>query len=334
METVKFRAMVVEQTGENSYRRSIQYRTLRQLPEGDVLIRVAYSSLNYKDALSATGNRGVTRNFPHTPGIDCAGVVESSRLDRFKQGDRVIVTSYDLGMNTAGGFGEYIRVPGDWVVSLPDGLSLRDSMVYGTAGLAAAMSVYALVKTVKPEDGDVLVTGASGGVGSIAVALLAKLNYRVVAVTGKKDAAGFLTNLGAAGIISRQEALAGSDKPIGKALWAGVVDTVGGEILASALKSTGTNGVVTCCGNVASAELAINVYPFILRGVSLVGIDTQNCPMDHRVSIWNRLAGDWKIDRLQELAREVGLDRLSGEIDRILHGEQRGRVVIHVNEDI
>lgn len=325
-----FKAMVVEEADKKTYTREIKERSISDLPGGDVLVRVHYSSLNYKDALSAVGNKGVTRSYPHTPGIDAAGVVEESTDSAFKPGDEVIVTSYDLGMNTDGGFGQYIRVPAGWVVPLPAGLSLRESMIYGTAGFTAGMSVAAVAHTVPPEKGDILVTGATGGVGSLAVGILSKIGYSVTAVSGKSDAEDFLKKLGAKAVIGREEASEDGGRPILKPRWAGAVDTVGGPILATTLKSTDMDGTVACCGLVASPELPINVFPFILRGVTLVGIDSQNCPMERRKKIWERLAGEWKIDQLEDITREAGLDNLTGEIDTILRGGQKGRVVVNL----
>ena len=328
LEDQTFKALIVSETADQTFRRDIRDKTLDALPDNDVLIRVAYSSLNYKDALSATGNRGVTRKYPHTPGIDAAGTVEASRDAALAPGTPVIVTSYDLGMNTAGGFGQYIRVPGDWIVRLPAQLTLRESMVYGTAGFTAGMAVHELTATAPPEAGPVLVTGATGGVGSLAVALLAKLGYHVVAVSGKPAAKSFLTALGAAEVLDR-EALP-SDRPMLKSRWAGVVDTVGGDILAGAIKAANPRSTVTCCGNVASPELPINVFPFILRGVRLVGIDSQNCPMAHRRDIWDRLARDWKPDTLARLSTEITLDELNPRIDAILQGQHTGRTIIRL----
>lgn len=323
-----FRAMVVEEIGDKKFSRSITEKSIDQLPDGEVLIKVSWSSLNYKDALSASGNRGVTRKYPHTPGIDASGVVEESSSAAFHQGDAVIVTSYDLGMNTSGGFGQYIRVPAAWVVPLPVGLNLREAMIFGTAGFTAGMSVMALCHAVSPDRGDILVTGATGGVGSLSVALLAKLGYTVTAVSGKPEAEQFLKGLGARKILSRAEAMVGHEKPILKGVWAGVIDTVGGEILATAIKSTDLRGVVTCCGNVASPDLPLTVFPFILRGVCLVGIDSQNCPMDKRRKVWQHLASDYKPAQLNDLCREVSLDQLDEHIELILHGGQTGRVVV------
>ncbi len=327
MENKAFQALVVEETESDNFTRSVQERNIDDLPEGDVLIRVGFSSLNYKDALSATGNRGVTRKFPHTPGIDAAGVVEASTSDEFQPGDKVIVTSYDLGMNTPGGFGQYIRVPADWVVPLPDTLTPEESMVLGTAGFTAAMSVERLVPGLDVNQGPVLVTGATGGVGSLACAILAKLGYTVSAVSGKPDD-GFLSSLGVTEVISRQDFLENTDPPLLKTRWAGVVDTVGGDILATAIKGTQESGIITCCGLVASPNLPITVFPFILRGVSLMGIDSQHCPMPLRRDLWDCLANDWKPDLPDNMTEKVGLDGLESRIQQILQGQVKGRTLV------
>jgi len=332
MTSKKFKALVVQEAGEKNFTRAVLERSLEELPAGEVLIKVSWSSLNYKDALSASGNRGVTRNYPHTPGVDVAGVVEESENSAFRPGDQVIVTSYDLGMNTSGGFSQYIRVPAAWVLHLPEGLSLRESMILGTAGFTAGMSVFALANGVSKDNGEVLVTGATGGVGSLAIAILCKLGYSVTAVSGKTDAAEFLLKFGVKKILSRSEATDDSGRPLLKGIWSGVVDTVGGELLATAIKSTDLNGIVTCCGNVASPDLPLTVFPFILRGVTLAGIDSQNCPMDHRKKVWQKLASDWKPTLLDSLCREVSLSDLDQEIELILRGGQLGRVIVNVNE--
>lgn len=332
MSANEFKCLVVSQE-DDGYVRQVERRSVDTLPEGDVLIRVHYSSLNYKDALSATGHRGVTRRYPHTPGIDAAGVVEESFDERFAQGDEVIVTSYDLGANTPGGYGQYIRVPAAWVVPLPDGLTLRESMVYGTAGFTAAMSLHRLERHgVALGSGEILVTGATGGVGSLAVAILSRVGYTVVAATGKPERERFLLTLGADAVVPRDEVDDEGRRPLLAERWAGVVDTVGGNILATALKSTRSRGLVTCCGLVASADLNISVYPFILRGVSLQGIDSAECPMPERKYIWDKIAGPWKIDPTDDLVTERTLETLEPELQRILQGGQTGRVVVNLAE--
>jgi putative YhdH/YhfP family quinone oxidoreductase len=273
----------------------------------------------------------VTKNYPHTPGIDAAGEVVQCEGGAFEVGDQVIITGFDLGMNTAGGYGQYIRVPSSWAVKLPAGLTLRESMILGTAGFTAALSVWKLAEAgVKPADGDILVTGATGGVGSIAVAILAKAGYRVVAATGKPAEKEYLASLGAAEVVGRDEVLAGSERPMMKERWAGVVDVAGGETLAAAIKSTRYGGAVTCCGLVASPELNLNVFPFILRGVSLLGIDSVQCPLEPRRQVWARLAGEWKPEALEKAATEVTLETLEAKIHGILKGEVRGRVLVRL----
>lgn len=334
MENKSFRAMVVEETLDKKYVRRVTEKTIGSLPPGDVLIQVRYSSLNFKDALSATGNKGVTRNFPHTPGVDAAGTVVDSGSAKFKPGDRVIVTSYDLGMNTSGGFGRYIRVPSAWVVPLPATMTLAESMAYGTAGLTAGMSMHCLIdQGVTPDSGEILVTGATGGVGSLAVAILAAVGYSVIGVTGKPEGGEFLAGIGAKGTLSREEAVDASGRAMLKGRWAGVVDTVGGEMLATALKSTLSWAAVTCCGLVGSPNLPTTVFPFILRGISLHGIDSQNWPMDLRSAVWQKLAGEWRLSDVEAMVRDVSLDDLGPEIDRILEGRQIGRVRVDLGKD-
>ncbi|MEE9122163.1 MAG: YhdH/YhfP family quinone oxidoreductase [Syntrophobacteria bacterium] len=333
MDSQTFKAMVVQETPDGKYTRRIAEKSLDDLPAGEVLVRVHYSSLNYKDGLSATGHRGVTKHYPHTPGIDAAGVVEESLSEAFQPGDEVIVTSYDLGMNTSGGFGQYIRVPAGWVVPLPENLSPRESMAYGSAGLTAGFCILKLQEHgVTAERGEILVTGATGGVGSFAVAMLAKIGYQVAAVTGKMEEKQFLIDLGAKEVISRDEATDTSGKPLLKGRWAGVVDSVGGEILATAIRSTKPHGAVTCCGNVASPDLQMNVYPFILRGISLVGIASQNCPMNIRRQTWEKIAGEWKLDNLDRQTSVSLLEELDSQIDRILAGKQKGRVIVDLSK--
>lgn len=327
-----FKALVVEETSEGSFTRSVQEWEIDKLPANDVLINVQYSSLNYKDALSATGNKGVTQEYPHIPGIDAAGTVVESVDDRFQKDDAVIVTSYDLGQNTSGGYGQYIRVPGDWIVPLPEFLSLRESMIIGTAGFTAAIGIHHLQHNhLKPNSGSILVTGATGGVGTMAVAILSKLGYEVTAATGKLDQETFLKNVGASSVIHRKEVQDDSSRPLLSGRWAGVIDTVGGNILDTAIRQTKHNGVVACCGNVLGHELHTSVYPFILRGVHLAGMDSGNCPMELRKKLWHKLASSWKPAELESLTKECSLDELNDEIDRILEGNQVGRVLVNPN---
>ncbi|HQV68600.1 MAG TPA: YhdH/YhfP family quinone oxidoreductase [Thermoflexales bacterium] len=326
-----FKALLVSENPDKTFARAIVERDLASLPDNDVLVRVAYSSLNYKDALSASGNTGVTKTYPHTPGIDAAGVVEADRTGAFRAGEQVIVTSYDLGMNTSGGFGEYICVPAGWVVRLPEGLTLREAMQFGTAGLTAAIAVDQLQRNdVLPQNGDVLVTGASGGVGSYAVAILAKAGYRVIAATGKLEQATYLHALGAAEVMDRASALNPSSRPLLSAKYAGAVDAVGGATLASILKMMKIGGAVAALGNVGGAELNTTVFPFILRGVSLLGVDSGNLPMPRRAALWQKLADDWKPAMLERINQEVTLDGLNEQIDRILRGQIAGHVLVKI----
>ena len=312
--------------------RSIEERRIADLPPGDLMVRVRYSALNYKDALSANGNRGVTRRYPHTPGIDAAGIVEDSAVDDFAAGDAVMVCGYDLGMNTPGGFGQYIRIPAEWAMPLPAGLTLKHSMILGTAGFTAGLCIYELMATVKPEHGEVLVTGATGGVGCFAVAILAKLGYSVVAVSGKDDAGTLLTPLGAKEIIDRKLFATGRGRALLQMRWAGVVDTVGGDILATAIKSTRPRGGVTCCGNAASPDLSLTVYPFILRGVTLIGIACQHYPPETRRTILTRLTNEWRFDRLDEIYDEISLAQLDLRIEQMLAGRVKGRTVVNLDK--
>lgn len=329
MDDLEFSALVVSENEEGQFQRTIKQRHLSDLPDNEVLVRVRYSSLNYKDALSATGNRGVTRHYPHTPGVDAMGTVVASSSVAWQAGDEVICTGYDLGMNTDGGFGQYIRVPGSWLVRRPETLSPTACMRLGTAGYTAALSVLGLQDNgVLPAKGPVLVTGASGGVGSITLMLLHRLGYEAVAVTGKGSAHEHLRALGAASVLDRQDLLKDRGKQLLPARWAGVVDTVGGDLLATAIKGTAFDGVVTLCGNAASSELPLNVYPFILRGVHLVGIYSANSPMERRLRVWGKLADEWRLDDLDRISRVVSLPQLEDEIIAMLAGRTTGRCVV------
>ena len=327
-----FRAFRVAKTENRQFPRSIEQRETDDLPPGELLIDVAYSSLNYKDALSATGNPGVTRNFPHTPGIDAAGVVAESSVADFQPGDAVIVIGFDLGMNTPGGFGQKIRVPAAWAVPMPTGLDARTSMILGTAGFTAALCIHKLEAAgMAPAGGPVLVTGATGGVGSVAVKLLAKLGYEVHAATGKAQQHEFLKDLGATAVLDRDAVLAGSDRPLLKETWGGVVDTVGGDILVNAVKSLRYGQSVAACGLVASPNIPATVLPFILRHVNLLGVDSVELPLPQKAEIWGKLSGAWRLEGLEALATPLTLDTLSGAIDRILAGEMVGRGLVDLN---
>lgn len=326
-----FQALLTEAT-ENGFSSRVVERELADLPAGDVLIRVRYSSVNYKDALSASGNKGVTRHYPHTPGIDAAGEVEESSTDAFSKGDKVLVMGYDLGMNTAGGYGQFIRVPADWVLRLPAGLDAREAMIYGTAGFTAALCVSSLLDVgIRPAQGRVLVTGASGGVGSVAVALLAQQGFNVVAATGKTDAHDWLQQLGASDFIDRAGLLADFNKPMHRPQWAAAVDTLGGEPLANLLKSIQYGGSVACCGLAASANLPTSVLPFILRGINLLGVDSVELPREIKQQIWDDLAGDWKLPNLEALlTHRLALEELPTYLSDVLAGKTVGRAIVQL----
>jgi acrylyl-CoA reductase (NADPH) len=330
MEKNEFRAYIVDEE-DDKFAGKVEKRKIEDLPEGDLLVKVHYSSLNYKDALSATGNKGVTKNYPHTPGIDAVGTILKSENYLFKTDDKVIVTSYDLGMNTDGGFAEYIRVPSQWAIKLPENLSMKEAMIYGTAGLTAGMSVLRLTELVKPNDGNIIVTGATGGVGALSVAILSKLGYSVSAITGKESAKDYLLNLGAKEIIQRKDFENLAKKPLLKPLYAGAIDTVGGVILENIIKSTKPAGAVTCCGNVASPKLELTVFPFILRGITLIGIDSQNYPMTYREKVWSKLAFNWKPTTL-DTYDEISLDDIQEKITLMLQGKLKSRTIINMEK--
>ena len=327
-----FTALQAREGASGQIEQVIFQRDLAELPAGELLIRVRYSSLNYKDALSASGNRGVTKHFPHSPGIDAAGVVESSSVSEFSAGDEVIVTGYDLGMNTSGGFAQYIRVPASWAIKRPKGLSLRESMVLGTAGLTAALCIDKLEQAgVASDAGPILVTGATGGVGSIAVALLAKLGYSVAASTGKAEQGEWLQRLGASQIVPRSTLQEGAERPLLKEQWAGAVDTVGGEILFNVVKALRYGGSAACCGLTAGVAFNASVLPFILRGVNLLGVDSVELPLVVKASMWDKLSVQWKIPELDRLTTEIGLEQLPEAISQILAGKSLGRILVRVD---
>lgn len=323
----EFKAWQVrESNGE--YQGSEQTLNTADLPDKDVLIKVSHSSLNYKDALSASGNKGVTRNFPHTPGIDAAGEVVDSATGEPAVGSKVIVTGYDLGMNTAGGFGEYIRVPVSWCVAMAPGWDARTAMIYGTAGLTAGLCVQKLLTMgARPEQGKVAVSGASGAVGSVAVELLAGLGFDVVAISGKAGHTDELKALGASEVVGR-DALAAEKKPMLKPVFANAVDTVGGQPLAELLKQILPGGSVSCCGLVAGPQLETTVLPFILRGVNLLGVDSVEIPLAEKAAIWEKFAGAWACPKTEATARTIGRGELDGALQAFLKGESSGKIVL------
>lgn len=327
--TTPFRAFVAEQR-DDAVDRGVRDLEPAHLPEGDVTVRVAYSSVNYKDALATVAGGRVARVSPLVPGIDLAGEVVASAAGGVPEGSQVIVHGYDLGVSHHGGFAAYARVPAGWVVPLPGSMTTREAMGLGTAGFTAALSVLELEEWgVGPDDGPVLVTGASGGVGSTAVGILAARGYEVVASTGSGDAAAYLRGLGASDVIDRAETSASSRRPLESERWAGAVDAVGGSTLAYVLRTLRRAGAVAACGNAGGAALETTVLPFILRGVALLGADSAYCPIDRRIGIWNRLAGDYRPRGLDDaVTAEVGLDELEDVLDAILAGETRGRVLV------
>lgn len=323
-----YQALIVSETADGRFIQSIQTKNIEELSPNEVLVRVHYSSLNYKDALSATGNKGVTKSYPHTPGIDAAGTVVASKASEIKVGEKVIVSGYDLGMNTNGGFGEYIAIPSSWIVKLPQGLSFKETMIIGTAGFTAAILVSKIIQSISPTDGDILVTGATGGVGSATIILLTMLGYKTVAVSGKKEAQNYLQAIGTTEIIDRKDFLSNSQRPMLSARYAGAIDTVGGAYLSQIVKSLQPMGIVATCGSVAGAELSLTVFPFILRGVSLIGVSAQNYPIEERKKLWEKLSTIWKPNPLFENYQEVTLTQIIPQIQAILDGKVIGRIVI------
>ena len=329
MPETHFSCMWIEQSDAGDVSRIIHQIMPAQLPDGEVLVRVDYSSLNYKDALAASGHPGVVQAFPHVPGIDAAGEVVASDSVRFSPGQAVFLTGYELGAQRWGGWSRYVRVPADWLLPLPQELTLQEAMIYGTAGLTAALSVDALRRQeIVPSAGEVLVTGATGGVGSLAVLLLAGLGYQVVASTGKPAMHDVLRSWGASQVVPREELAGPQKRPLLGERWAGVIDTVGGATLASVLKATRRNGCVAACGLVGGVNWEASVYPFILRGITLAGIDSAWCPTARRQQMWSQLAQEWRPALLAEVARLTTLDALPGQIDQMLAGQLTGRWVV------
>lgn len=302
-----------------------------QLPEGDVLVDVAYSTLNYKDALALTGSAPIIRKYPLTPGIDFSGIVADSAHPDFKPGDRVVLNGWGVGEKHSGGLAEKARVKGDWLVALPDGMSLRDAMIVGTAGYTAMLCVRALENHgVTPENGDIVVTGAAGGVGSVAIALLAAKGYQVAAVTGRPDEESYLKGLGATSILPRAD-LEGKVRPLSAERWAAGIDVVGSTMLANLLSGIKYRGIVAACGLAGGMDLPSSVAPFILRGVTLAGIDSVMCPKTERIAAWQQLASDLDMAKLQDMAVEVGFEDVIATAPNFLEGQVRGRVLVPIN---
>jgi alcohol dehydrogenase len=321
-----YKALVTTEN-KGKFENSIKDLDLSSLPNNDTLIKVKFSSLNYKDALSASGNKGVTRSYPHTPGIDAAGIIEETSGSNFKNGDEVIVTGYDMGMNTFGGFGEYIRVPQEWVVKKPDNLSLSESMAFGTAGLTAGLCLRKLlIHGLKPNDGKVFVSGVTGGVGIISLMLFSKLGFEVSAITGKMNQKDLLIELGAKEVIDRNELDLDLISPLQKPIYSGGIDAVGGKILSNLICSTSQRAAIACCGMVGGLSLDTSIFPFILRGLSLFGIDSAESLIDTKKEIWSNFSSNWKLENIDENIKDISLDELPSEIDKILRGEQIGRV--------
>ena len=324
-----FNALVVNKQ-EEQFSVDIQTLTLNDLPEGEVLIRVQYSGVNYKDSLAGIPNGNIVKNYPFVPGIDLAGVVVSSEDPRFKEGDEVIATSYEIGVSHFGGYSEYARIPAQWIVPLPTGLTLKEAMTIGTAGFTAALSVLRLEDNgAAPEKGKVLVAGATGGVGSFAVSILSKLGFEVEASTGKESEAEYLKKIGASSIVPREDVYDGKIRALGKQKWAAAVDPVGGEPLASLLSQIQYGGSVAVSGLTAGTSVPTSVFPFILRGVNLLGIDSVYCDMETRLKVWNRLATDFKPANLDDvIQQEVSLNELPEFLPTLLKGQARGRILV------
>lgn len=301
------------------------------LPEGELLIQVSYSSVNYKDALACLANGGVVKSYPFIPGIDLAGTIVTSEDERFQPGDQVVVTGYGLGVSHFGGYSEFARVPAEWALKLPPGLSMKEAMILGTAGFTAALSIYELQQNgVRPEDGPILVTGATGGVGSVAAAIAAKLGYEVAASTGKPDKHAYLHGLGVKRILSREELAAVKKRALDKQLWAGAIDCVGGETLAGLLPQMQYGGVVAASGLTGGSGLSLTVFPFIIRGVRLIGIDSVMVGMEKRSRVWELLAGSYKPQFLNELCNEIGLEQVMEQTALLLKGQSMGRTVVRL----
>jgi len=327
---VSFKAYQIQQEDGKVVSRFVDMNE-DQLDPGEVTIRVAYSSVNYKDALAATGAGKIIRRFPCVGGIDLAGTVTASQDPRFARGDAVLATSYDIGVAHHGGYAEVARVPADWVLKLPQGMTLKEAMTFGTAGFTAGLAVVRMeANGLRPGNGPVIVSGASGGVGSVAIEVLAKLGYQVVALTGKEPETDYLKGIGAKEVMLRQSLDLSKIKPLDKSLWAGAVDNLGGEVLAWMASTMQIGGTLASIGLAASHTLNTTVMPFILRGVSLLGIDSVNCPMSQRTEVWRRLASDMRPAHLEQMTRTIPFDQLPSVFDDFIKSRARGRTVVDI----
>ena len=326
-----FSALVVRKNDMGGYSQSIEQRHILDLPKNDVLIRVQYSSLNYKDCMSYVGNPGITRKFPHTPGLDAAGLVVASNSKNYKIGDEVIIVSRTIGVSSPGGFGQYLTCPADWLLHLPHGLSLRESMIIGTAGFTAALAVDELLQSrISPDMGSILVSGATGGVGLISIAILSKLGFKVSASTGKPEATKLLYSAGAAEVIDREMVNDVSGRGLLSAKWIGGIDTVGGNVLSTMLKGLKHEGTVVATGIIQSQDLNTSILPLVLRGVRLIGVNAEGKSHSVRSEIWGRIATIWKPLALEEISNEVCLKDLKICVEDMLNGRHSGRTIINL----
>ncbi len=321
-------AYVVDEV-EGQYQGRVKTLNTVDLPDNDVLIKVQYSSLNFKDALSSSGNKGVTRQFPHTPGIDVAGQIISDKTGQFSEGQSVLVIGYDLGMNTAGGFGQFIKVPANWILTMPEGMSAKEAMAWGTAGFTAALCVEKLLMAgTEPEQGSVLVTGATGGVGITSVKLLTKLGFSVAALTGKPESGNILKQAGAVEVLDRKAFVDESRKPMLKPQYSAAIDVAGGATLATILKVLNYGGSVATCGLVDSIDVTTTVIPFILRGINWLGVDSVELPLRHKQSTWDKMGREWAMPDLAELCKEISVHELDVALKEILAGRVTGRYIL------
>lgn len=326
---MRYKSFVVREVETGVFLGAVEELNTADLPAGDILINVTHSSLNFKDALSFSGNKGVTRLYPHTPGIDAVGVIAESNSAKFVVGQHVMVIGYDLGMNTSGGFGECIRVPANWVLTLPDGLSHINAMAFGTAGFTAALCVDKLLRVgLSPADGPVLVSGATGGVGSVAIRLLVKLGFEVHALSSKPDAEQYLNSIGAKLCIALDDFKLTHSKLLSKPFYAGAIDVAGGETLAAMLKVLKYQGSIACCGLVDNVTLNTTVLPFILRGVNLLGVDSVELPLEIKQDVWNKIAGEWSLPNLEVDFKLIDKSQLAQSLSLMLTGGNKGRFIL------